>query len=150
MNRKDKTELLITVLLIGVFILMAAGLLGKLQGVRKAPSYPANTSVSKKSLKGKAFKSRTVLSAEVTQKIEEAAKILIATPDPFRDRPLDASGNSGLVLQGISWGEKESLALINDQALKEGDVVQDYRVKKINKESVVLDNGSRVLTLALP
>lgn len=57
-----------------------------------------------------------------------------------------AEGAGGdLILQGIIWSGKESLAIINGTVVGEGDMVKNAKVLIINEDGVVLSkDGSKV------
>jgi len=156
LSPKDKKELLITVFLIIVFIFIFAGFLSKLARSRRAPSYIAGPVVKKQKISPSTegiFKRKVIISEEFSRKVEAVSSALSVGRDPFSPATVktkDASGGSGLVLQGISWSEAQPVAVINELSLKEGDSIKDYQVKKINKENVILNNGSRDLELGLP
>jgi len=49
---------------------------------------------------------------------------------------------TSLVLEGIIWDEETPSAMINDMIVNEGDIIEDKKVKKITKDSVILiENG---------
>jgi len=49
---------------------------------------------------------------------------------------------TSLVLEGIIWDEETPSAMINDMIVNEGDMIEDKKVKKITRDSVILiENG---------
>jgi len=156
LSPKDKKELLITVFLILVFIFIFAGFLGKLNRFGRAPSYVSGPVVKKQKLSSFAvgiFKRRGIINEELSRKIEDVSGALPVGRDPFsvaNGKTKGATRGLGLVLQGISWSEAQPVAVINELSLREGESIRDYQVKKINKESVILNNGSQDLELVLP
>lgn len=71
--------------------------------------------------------------------------------DPFSGKVYSggASGPIDLELQGISWDEKKPQALIGGEIVKEGDTLGNSKVIKINKDSVLLNDGTKDLELKL-
>lgn len=71
--------------------------------------------------------------------------------DPFYGRVYSAAGEGliGLQLQGILWDEKKPHALISEEIVSEGDSVGNNIVIKINKDSVLLNDGTKDLELKL-
>jgi type II secretory pathway component PulC len=65
--------------------------------------------------------------------------------DPFADVP-HLEANSPIKLQAISWAqaEKESITVINNTVLHEGDSVEGYTVVKIRPDDVVLRRSGRM------
>lgn len=89
------------------------------------------------------------------QEIESLLKELKKT-NPFR--PDHASGlvpietEGGTYLKGIIWDAQKPFALIGDKVVSEGDLIDNKKVIKINKDSVVLNNNGQeeVLKLEVP
>ncbi len=55
-----------------------------------------------------------------------------------------------LNLEGIVWSEKgESYAIISGVVLREGEMIGDYTVKKIERSRVVLSRGGEISTINL-
>ncbi len=72
--------------------------------------------------------------------------------NPFR--PDHATGASSAVgynteLRGIIWDPEAPYALIGEFVVREGDIFDNKKVIKINKNSVVLDNNGQRETLKL-
>ena len=72
--------------------------------------------------------------------------------NPFR--PDHATGVSSAVgynteLRGIIWDPEAPYALIGEFVVREGDIFDNKKVIKINKNSVVLDNNGQRETLKL-
>ncbi len=68
-------------------------------------------------------------------------------PKPQKKKPVRRK--TTLTLRAISYQQKGSVALINDQVLKVGDVISGYRVQKIEPKQVILikNGNTKVLTL---
>lgn len=77
--------------------------------------------------------------------------------DPFN--PLISKGGlilipqeievSGLNLGGIIYSEQSSIAIINNEVLKEGDSLGEYTVFKIEEKKVILRTGREEFVLKL-
>jgi hypothetical protein len=67
-----------------------------------------------------------------------------------RDRE-EASRNPGesLTLGGTIVGGKSPIAIINDQFVRTGDWIGDFRVVRIGKKDVLLDSGGQKMALEI-
>jgi len=54
-----------------------------------------------------------------------------------------------LVLKGIAWDETEPLALINDLIVKEGDIIQEAKIVKIDFDQVAIRYHSKRFVIKL-
>jgi len=78
------------------------------------------------------------------------------TPDEMADLSIGLSEEdkrkvSPFTLSGIILSKRgESFAIINDQILQEGDIINDYKVARIEKGKVTLVRGKRTITLNIP
>jgi len=59
------------------------------------------------------------------------------------------SDSSNFVLRGVIWKGDEAHVLIGDAVLKEGERSGDLKILKIDKNRVVCQKGSKVITLVL-
>ena len=60
-----------------------------------------------------------------------------------------ARSKETLSLLAISVKAGSTIALINDKIVKQGDIINGYEVLSITKNSVLLDNGKKKITLVL-
>ena len=76
--------------------------------------------------------------------------------DPMR--PLvDAQGNlttsaglrDGLSVQGIFWSEGRPLVVIEDQLFAQGDTIDQYTIREIRQDGVVVQSASETQTIPL-
>ena len=76
--------------------------------------------------------------------------------DPMR--PLvDHQGNilssrrmhEGLWVQGVIWSEEHPLAVIEDELYTVGDVVDDYTIREIHPDKVIVQHGDTTQTILL-
>ncbi|MCM8789698.1 MAG: general secretion pathway protein GspB [Candidatus Omnitrophica bacterium] len=72
--------------------------------------------------------------------------IPLITPDG-RLIKLNPKGSSGgLVLEGIMYEKQgDSYAVVNGEILKEGDILGEYQVIKIEQEKVIFSKGAQVI-----
>jgi len=69
---------------------------------------------------------------------------------PFSGKSYSAAeGRQDLNLSGIMWSLKKPLAVINDRIVKVGDKILGSVVIEIDKEKVILNNGSTDFELKL-
>jgi len=63
--------------------------------------------------------------------------------------PIDRLEGVGLKIQAISWREisGESLAVINNQVLREGDGIEGYQISRINPDDIILQRGGKAYRL---
>ncbi len=61
--------------------------------------------------------------------------------------PYTGSDASGFLLTGIIHGEGASMAIINGSVYMAGDIVGSAKIAKINENTVIVEDGSRVLEL---
>jgi hypothetical protein len=63
------------------------------------------------------------------------------------DKKNSANFFAGLLLTGIIWDQKKPLAVINGKMLGVGDIINGAKVRKIHKESVLLQKYGTNYTL---
>ena len=56
---------------------------------------------------------------------------------------------ANLFLRGIIYSKDSPLAIVNDEILKEKDLIGEYRIEKIEKKRVILKKGSEKVILKL-
>jgi hypothetical protein len=69
--------------------------------------------------------------------------------DPFVRDWVMVNELANFSLKAITLGGERAYALINDQILEEGDVINGKKVVKIESETVTLEQGGRTFTLLL-
>jgi type II secretory pathway component PulC len=84
-----------------------------------------------------------------TQPVETSA-VKSTTAQPKIPVPSDATTNSSLVLQAIAWANnpKDRIAVINGQILREGQAIEGITITVIEKDAVILTEGSKTTALA--
>ena len=65
----------------------------------------------------------------------------------LRQKEIDEESFAGLHLSGIVWDAEMPLTIINNQVLKEGEMLTDVVVKEISRDSVFLTKGAARHTL---
>jgi len=74
----------------------------------------------------------------------------LVTSDGILTHISDEKGDSALYLQGIFYDDKgESMALINDQAVKKNDSIGSAKIVEIKKNSVVYTKNGEIFILNL-
>jgi hypothetical protein len=143
MGKKDRIELAITIILILIFIVLLIafshrikegrnhGLKGILPGkfsVREYLRYDSKRNQGTPLILNKTFSG--------TPEIKR---------DPFSfglSGEIKATTASDLSLKGIMWDPDNPSAVINDHVLTVGDTISGFKVVKILKTSVILENGT--------
>jgi hypothetical protein len=71
---------------------------------------------------------------------------LISETGGYASDAYEASAAEDIRLEGIVWDEgKGSIAIINGEIVKEGELIGSIKILKINKESVTFDiNGEHI------
>jgi type II secretory pathway component PulC len=87
------------------------------------------------------------------QGTEEAESLLgeLRQINPFLPEHVSRTGQkeAASVLKGIFWDEASPYAIIGERVIVEGDSLEGKRVRKINRDSVILDNDGLEETLRL-
>ena len=68
----------------------------------------------------------------------------IATPLPEEQNKVEKK----FILNGIFFSDNDGYALVNNQIIREGDLVDGAKVEKITVNSVVLSNEGKIITLS--
>jgi len=149
LNKKDRIELGITIILFFCFIALVVTFNQRVKGssIVSLRPLPSSLSFSRHFMfdpqrnKGTAFL------------LDKAAgQIIQIQRDPF-SFGLSGKANemlaSDLVLKGIIGDSDNPSAVINDCVLKTGEYFGEFKVVKILRESVVLENGASKLELKL-
>ncbi|MCX5681693.1 MAG: hypothetical protein NT079_05425 [Candidatus Omnitrophica bacterium] len=149
LNQKDRTELVLTAILIVVFIGLLFLFLNKAKnfgptGLRFTPKIFFAASQ---------FQYDTERNKGTPFILEKAEGETISTErDPFAfgaSENTQAVPGSGLFLKGIIRSEDNPSAVINDRVLVVGDEIDGFKVTQILNESVILANEKLTLTLKL-
>ena len=75
---------------------------------------------------------------------------LISESGGYASDAYEASAAEDIRLEGIVWDEvKGSIAIINGEIAKEGDVMGSVKILKINKDSVIFDVGGENVKIDL-
>ena len=75
---------------------------------------------------------------------------LISESGGYASDAYEASAAEDIRLEGIVWDDvKGSIAIINGEIAKEGDVMGSIKILKINKDSVIFDVGGENVKIEL-
>ncbi len=75
---------------------------------------------------------------------------LISESGGYASDAYEASAAEDIRLEGIVWDNvKGSIAIINGEIVKEGDVMGSIKILKINKDSVIFDVGGENVKIDL-
>ncbi len=149
LNKKDRIELAITVILIIFFIALVIAFSQRGKGL---------AAVSRRGLPDKFSLSRHFMFDPQRNKgtsfvLDKAAgEIIEIKRDPFSfglSGETQAIPASDLFLKGIIWDPDNPSAVINDRVLKVGEIIEGFKVVRILRESVILENGVSRLELKL-
>lgn len=96
------------------------------------------------------------------QQIDTSTTLAITAVSPFRENPFKKpdlndllfsddweSENREFRLQGILWDESITRAVINEKIVKPGDWLGPYKIVKINRKNVVLQDATEAIVLNL-
>ncbi|MBU0709333.1 MAG: hypothetical protein KJ793_01305 [Candidatus Omnitrophica bacterium] len=141
---KKRIEIIVTSVLVLVFILVWVRMI-KVMNKRKAP---------------KPRPSSSLIIVPPTSSVQpDASGIQEAIPKevfawgkcPFSGKAYSTlDKGSGIALSGIIWDEEIPMAVINDRILLVGDSLGSNTVISIEKEKVILSDGSKNIELRLP
>ena len=150
MDQKQRTEVYITLAKIPILILVMVRLFKIVESRKKK-----NTSVTVATQVMPVSQPQ----AKLVQASAPAAAIQLQKPeeedavwgrDPFSGKIYSAASKGvNLELKGILWDEKSPSALIEGEIVKEGDTIGQYTVIKINKDRVILSDGTKNFELKI-
>lgn len=141
---KKRIEIILTFLLSIIFVLVIANSIRIAKRRFSATAVVSTATVSQPAVQiGKGISQRP----EGEGKLEE----LPWGRCPFSGKAYASSGKPivDLKLTGIIWDEKTPEALINNKIVKAGDTFGNYVVIKIDRNSVILNNGAEEIELRL-
>lgn len=149
MTQKDRTELLITGVLIAIFVVFLVLFLGRLKTIRRPDVKTSGPSLSFMMSKFKYDASRNKGTPFILDRA--AGEIIDIKRDPFAFG--SAGGAQGgvlsLSLMGIIWNAAAPTAVINGNVVKAGDDVSGFKVKEILQDRVILESGTAALELKI-
>lgn len=133
---KQKLEILVTTLLVALFLVLLTGTLSR-----------RNKKVQKES---PLEEPKTETAEHEVYKLPAPRKLTWGR-DPFVLRPkkFKEKEDRGFLLTAIIWDEEEPHAIINNEVVVVGQVIEGYRVIKITKDSAVLKKGDSELAIEL-
>ncbi len=150
LEKKDRLELIVTVILIIVFIVLVAAV--NLHKSTASPDYARTAPTifrTKQYFKDGGQRNKGT-SFILNNSYGDIARI---KRNPFS---YGVSGNnqeagrlSNLSLTGIIWNITKPSAVINGQTVAVGDVIENFKVTQIKQDSVVIENANSRLELKL-
>jgi len=77
---------------------------------------------------------------------------VVPPPPPVVDQPVKPPEEKivnevNFVLNGIFYSNNDGYALVNNQIIREGDLIDGVKVNKITEDIVELDNQGKIITL---
>jgi hypothetical protein len=132
---KKRIELIVTVFLILIFIFVLANSLAAIRR-RGRPKGAFKSGIAVRSATAAARLPSAGVSADDEQ--------LVWRRDPFSGKVYSGAGTEVVLdLKGILWDGKNPQALIGEEPVKEGDTIGKYRVIKIEKGGIVVNDGTK-------
>lgn len=141
LEKKDKIELVITVVLIIVFIVLTT-LFFKRNAIRPAAAARASQEIFSVTPRSKHDSRQDQGMAFLWEKSAGDQEV---KRDPF----LHGSPDNDLSLKGVIWDPDSPSAVINERVVAIGDVIGNLKVTQITQDSVVLENEHSKLELKL-
>lgn len=89
--------------------------------------------------------------SRVKETIQPAADQMLANQKNDQEKLIKQTAPLEFILKGVLWSDnpKRRVALINDRYLKEGDVINEVLVVKIERKAVILQSGDQKWTLSV-
>lgn len=141
LEKKDKIQLGITgVLILLLIVLMASNFSGR---KKKASLKKKRASVVQPIAPAPAAAGIPL------ERLQQEAADLKLERDPFTRQPGGTSAGRGPALKGIAWDPQEPTAIISGRIVRIGDEVEGHRVADIQKDKVILNDGTQDIELKL-
>ncbi len=139
---KKRIEIVLTFLLSIIFVLVIANSIRIAKRRFSATAVVSTATVSQPAVQ---------IGKGIPQRPEGKLEELPWGRCPFSGKAYASSGKPilDLKLTGIIWDEKIPQALINNKIVKAGDILGNYVVIKIDRNSVILNNGAEEIELRL-
>jgi len=149
MGKKDRIELIVTIILVFFFIVLLIAFSHRGKGQKQISKHILPRMFSVREY----FRYDTQRNQGTPFILDKAhGEITEIKRDPFSfglSGETNVIRTSDLLLKGIIWDSDNPSAVINDQVLKEGVTIGGFKVVKILRESVILENGASRLELKL-
>ena len=144
MTRKQ-LEKAITIVLVTVFILVALKIFPSIKKDKIKQAFLNKDNAEKNELSDV----KGLLEEKLIRSKLESGKIGWERNPFSRNKVLASYGAGSLILTGIIWDEKNPNAIIGNEIVKEGDVIDKYTIVEINKDKVVIssDEGQETLRI---
>ena len=90
---------------------------------------------------------------DIEKEMQSKRPSLVWTRDPFQLAPRKIENSEfcidGMILSGIALDEKGKLAMINNEIVREGDIVSGITIKEISDNTVVVEKDGKVYNLKI-
>ena len=143
-DNKSRVKLIVTAVLIIVFIFVWANTIKVIQKRRGGGKKQAIS--SKRLVVVQPSKSAGVPLIEVIYEEDDGMEWIRC---PFCGKLYIDGGGGVIALSGILWDVKDSKAVINGEIVGIGDEINKYSVVDIDRNSVVLNNGTKDIEISL-
>ncbi len=147
MSKKDKIELILTIILALIFIVLLFAFTHRIQGRSYMPKHISSGMFSA----AEHFRydpKRDYGTSLILDKTFGGRAAVERDPFSFSSsEQTNAMVASDLFLKGIVWNPDNPYAIINDRLLRAGDTIGGFKVEKVLQDSVVLENGASRLEL---
>ncbi len=140
LNKKDKIQIGVTAVLVVVLVFFVVRGFGKRPAKSSSSALPKFSQVQPISPQG-------AQAPTTIAKLKEETRALELKRDPFFKQVVASSVRGGPSLSGIAWDQEEPTAIINERIARRGDTVDGYVVVDIQRDRVVLSDGTQDLEL---
>jgi len=137
-NNKEKIEKIATSVLVVIFVLFVARAVLKMNSRANPPVAAESMTIADVSISQHSLKRKELISKFQKVKWER---------NPFVQGGYGVLG--GFDLMGIFWDAGQAYAIINNEVLKAGDAINDYRIIQVEQKTVTLTDGEEYFTLEL-
>ena len=157
LDNKQKTQIAVTAFLIITFIFIMGNSIRNItsSGTGTKESKIITPDKFKEIIDSTKHKTSITLKDTSVSKYKKEIASIEATGwgrDPFSKRSALLGGGefiSDFKLEGILWDESQPTAIINGEILKEGDKIGSAKIVQIQKDSVIINDGSKDYRLNL-
>lgn len=156
LDKKSKIEIVITSVMVIVLIIILCNSIKTILRTRGPVEPAAITPVAFREIAKRdisiSAKSKQIEKAYKEAEAERVAKGAAWGRDPFAAETSLREAEwtiSDLSLEGIMWDEKEPYAIINGEVVKKGDKIGKTTVVQIQKDSVIVSDGTEKSILRL-
>ena len=117
-------------------------------GFALKPEKKTSAALPKRQAKAARKRESVTYQTLVKEVVPVSKKVLAAITPPAISKNLNKETQSPWVLSGVFFSQNEGYALINNQIVKEGDVISGVTVKRISLDEVELDSAGSIIKLS--